>query len=103
MAMTDDVVGLVDIYEGDFTQSGELNLDNVASGTTYLYDDQAVHTRVKYAVGKQGTPQIVIENSVDAGTTWIPNSMFSLAHAQTIDVVGQLLPQGQASFGAVGL
>lgn len=67
----DDQSGLIDVYEGAFDERGALVVNNVGSGTHYVFDGVRYHNRMSFSPHAEGWIWLV-EVSGDGGQTWRP-------------------------------
>ena len=68
---TDDNTGLLDVYEGTF-RNGSLVVNNVAGGTFWETDGVKQNGQVIYTYVSPTRFDLVFEQSVDGGKTWVP-------------------------------
>ncbi|WP_370339381.1 hypothetical protein [Parvularcula marina] len=69
VAVVDDTWGLMDIYEGRFTEPEMLEVTNLRSDTHFpLGDDQKMHFRLRWDLGAPKT--FTVDYSLDQGESW---------------------------------
>lgn len=68
----DDQSGLLDIYEGNFDETGALVVSNIASGTHYSRAGIDYHNRMTFTPDGDSGWTWIVELTADDGATWRP-------------------------------
>lgn len=73
LAAIDDTYGLMDIYEGDFTENGIIQFTNFRAGTNFpTADGGDMYFRLTFSEIDRNAREFLVENTVDNGATWTP-------------------------------
>lgn len=83
LAAIDDTFGLMDIYEGDFTDSKTLLVTNLRAGTNFPTSDGGeMYFRLTFSEIDETTREFLVESSADNGASWQPMNMNKMKRAE---------------------